>query len=101
MKDRVGGFGGGHVMRLRADAADAVGQHRHFFDRPAHAKLLEAAQLGDLKVGVGDVALVVQKDLDLAVPFQARDRVNADSLHHVASYCALARRSSELARPNR
>ena len=81
--DRVGGLGGGHVMRLRADAADAVGEQRHLFHRAADAEPLEAAQLGDLEVGVGHVALVVQEDLDLAVAFQAGDGIDRDSLCHV------------------
>ncbi len=46
---------------------------------------LEAAQFGDLEIGVGDLALVVQEDLDLAVAFQAGDRVNCDALHALSS----------------
>jgi hypothetical protein len=34
-----------------------------------------------LKVRIGDIALVIQEDLDLAVPFQAGDRINRNSLH--------------------
>jgi hypothetical protein len=86
--DRVGGLGGGHVMGLRADAADAVGQHRHFLHRAAHAEALEAAQFRHLQVGVGDVAGVVQEDLDLAVAFQAGQGIDADALH-VGSFGAV------------
>ena len=53
----VQGLGGRHVVGLGADAADAGRQVRHVLGRPAHAELLEAAQLGDLQVGVGHVAL--------------------------------------------
>ncbi len=79
--DRIGSLGRGHVMRLGAHAADAVGDDRHLLDRPADGELLEPAQLRDLEVGVGDVAILVQEDLDLAVAFQAGDRINGDSLH--------------------
>ncbi len=80
--DRVRGFGGGHVMRLGADAADAVGQQGHLFNRPPNAEAFEAAQFGDLEVGVGNVAFLVQEDFDLAVTFEAGDGVNCDSLCH-------------------
>ncbi len=82
MVDHVGGFGGGHVVRFRAHAADAVGQQGHLLHRAANAEALEAAQLGDLEVGVGDVALLVQEDFDLTVAFQAGDGINRDSLCH-------------------
>ena len=79
--DRIGGLGGRHVMRFRAHAADAVGEQRHFLHRAPDTKALEAAQLGDLEIGVGDIALFVQEDLDLAVAFQPGDRVDGYSLH--------------------
>ena len=56
VEHRVEGLGGGQVMRLGADAADAGRQVRHVLGRPADAKLLEAAQLGNLQIGVGHVA---------------------------------------------
>jgi hypothetical protein len=45
------------------------------------AEFLEAAQFGDLQVGVGHVALVVQKDVDLAVTFQPRDGIDGNAFH--------------------
>ena len=78
----VQGLGGRHVMGLGADAADAGGQVRHVFGRPAHAELLETAQLRNLQVGVGHVALVVEEDLDLAVAFQPGDRVDGNAFHN-------------------
>ncbi len=78
---RIGGLGGGHVVGLRADAADAVGESRHVLDRAAHAEGLEAAQLGDLEVGVLDVAGLVEQDLDLAVTLEARDRIDGQACH--------------------
>ena len=67
-------LGGRQVMGLGADAADPRRQVRHVLGRPAHAELLEAAQLGNLQIGVGHIALVVQEDVDLAVTFQPGDR---------------------------
>ncbi len=82
---RIGGFGSRHVMRFGAHAADAVGEQRHLLDGASDAEALEAAQLRDLEVGVGDVAFFVQEDFDLAVSFQAGDGVNRDFLHDFLS----------------
>ena len=64
-------LGGAQVVRSGAYAAKPGGDLVQLVDRPADAELLEAPQLGHLPVGVGDVPLVVQEDLDLAVAFQA------------------------------
>ena len=47
----VQGLGGGHVVRRGADAANARGDLRHVFHRPAFGELLESPQLGHLEVG--------------------------------------------------
>ncbi len=73
--DRVAGLHAGHVVGFGADAADAGGDARHFLHRTAHAELLEAAQLGNLEVAVGHLAVVVEEDRDLAVPFQPGDGI--------------------------
>ena len=78
--DGVGGLGRGHVVRLRADAADPAREDGHLLDRPADAELLEAAQLRDLEVGVRDLAVVVEEDLDPAVALESGDRVDRDAL---------------------
>ena len=67
-------------MRLRADAADAVGEQRHFLDRASDAEAFEAAQFGDLEVGVGDIPVGIQEDVNLAVSFQAATRFSRRSL---------------------
>ena len=77
----VDGLGGGHVVRLRAHAADARRYARQLFDRPADAEALEAAQLRHLEVDVGDFAGVVDEDLDLAVTLEPGDRVDAYLFH--------------------
>ena len=74
-------LGGRQVMGLGADAANPRRQVRHVLGRPAHAELLEAAKLGNLQIGVGHVALVVQEDVDLAVTFQPGDGINGNTLH--------------------
>ena len=81
VEQRVQGLGGRQVMGLGADAADAGRQVRHVLGRPAHAELLEAAQLRDLQIGVGHVALLVEEDVDLAVAFQPRDGVDGNAFH--------------------
>ena len=81
VEHRVQRLGGRHVVGLGADAANAGRQVGHVLGRPAHAELLEAAQLRDLQVGVGHVALVVEEDVDLAVAFQPRDGVDGDTFH--------------------
>jgi hypothetical protein len=104
--DRVAGLGGGHVVGFRADAADAVGQRRHLLDGAADAEALEATQLGDLEVGVGDLAVRIEEDLDLAVALEPGDGVDGDSFHALGyspSFCQAERplRSSEPARLKR
>jgi hypothetical protein len=77
----VQGLDGSHVMRLRTDAADAAGDRGHVFGLAAAAELLEAAQFRHLEVGVGDIPFVIQENVDLAVPFEASDGIDADPLH--------------------
>ena len=81
----VEGPGRRHVVRRRADAADALRDARHLLGGPADAEPLEPAQFGDLEVRVGHLALVVQEDLDLAVAFEARDGVDGDVLAHTVA----------------
>jgi hypothetical protein len=63
-------------MRFGTHTANAVGEQRHLFDRPSDTETLEAAQLWDLEISVGDISLIVQEDLDFSVAFQPGDRVN-------------------------
>src|SRR5450756_1302651 len=79
--DRVACLGGGHMVSFRADAADAAGQRGHLLDRPADAEALEATQLGDLEVRVGDLTVGIEEDLDLAVALEPGDGIDCDSFH--------------------
>src|SRR5690606_32623843 len=93
--DGIGSFGGGHVMGIGTDAANAGGDARQFFHRASLAEFLEAAQFRNLEVAVGKFTVVVDKEVNLAVPFQPGDRVNNYTLH------TWALRSSEPARLKR
>ncbi len=94
--DRVDGLGRGHVVRLGADTADSAGEGGHLLDGPADAEALEAAQLGDLEIGVGHLPGFVEQDLDLAVALQPGDRVDGQRGHALRPP-----RRSDLARLNR
>ncbi|MCZ7554101.1 MAG: hypothetical protein M5U05_16215 [Anaerolineales bacterium] len=63
-------------MGFWAYPANPIGQQRHLFDRTTDAESLETAQLRDLEVGVGDISVRIQEDVDLAMSFQAGDWVN-------------------------
>ena len=80
--DRVTGLGRGQQMAHGANAADAGGDAGHFRVGPALAKLLEAAKLDHVELGVGHIALVVQEDADLSVALDACDGVNDDAFSH-------------------
>ncbi len=62
-----------------ADAADARGNARHLVIGTALGELLEAAHLGDLELGVGHVAGVVELNGDLGVALDAAYRLNCDA----------------------
>src|ERR1035441_215494 len=68
-------------MAHRADAADARRDGGHLIKRAAFGKLLEAAHLGHVKMGVGDVPGIVQIDIDFGVPFDASDGID-DKFSH-------------------
>jgi len=74
----------GQVVGGRADAADVGGELGHLLGDPAHAEALEAAQLRHLQEGVLGVPLLVEQDLHLAVPLEARDGVDGDAAGHGA-----------------
>jgi hypothetical protein len=69
-------------MADRTNAADACRDAGHFCVRAALAKLLEAAELDDVELGVRDIAGVVQKDADLGVALDTGHGVNDDALSH-------------------
>ena len=92
MEGGVEGFGAGHVVGDGADAADAGGDDGEVFGAAAFAEAFEAAEFGDLEVGVVDVAGVVEEEGDFAVAFEAGDGVDDDFFH-----CCTFRRRVEWA----
>jgi hypothetical protein len=75
----ISGLTRGHVMCARSDTTDARNDARKLLDRTALAKALKPPQLGDLKVGVLHLALVVQKNLNLPMSLQAGDGIYGHS----------------------
>ena len=72
-------LGRGQVVRDRADAAQALHHHRHLPVGPADDELLEAAELDDVQAHLLQTLLVVEQQRDLAMAFDARDRVDHDA----------------------
>ena len=70
-------------MGFGTNAANAIGDHGHIFHRTAHAESFEAAQFGNLEIGVGNIAFVVQEDFDFAVTVEAGDGIDCDALCHL------------------
>ncbi len=61
-EDLVARLGRGDQVADRADPADPGHDRRQLVHRPALADALEAAELGDVELGVGDLAGVVEVD---------------------------------------
>ncbi len=78
----VARLGRGQEVADRADPADAGGDPGHLVERAALAEPLEAAELGDVELGVGHLSGVVEIDGDLGVAFDARDGVDDNPLSH-------------------
>lgn len=81
-QEHVARFRGGEDMADGTDAADAGAEAGHFLKRPALAKPLEAAKLGDVKAGVAHFVLFVEEDADLGVAFDPAHGVDDDALGH-------------------
>ena len=78
----VHGLGAGQVVARRAHPADARDDPGQLLDGAADHEPLEAPQLGNLEVAVLDRAPVVEEDLDLPVPLEPGDGIDADSPAH-------------------
>ena len=77
--DLIERLGRGKMVRYRADAAQPLHHHRHFPIRPALDELLETTEFHDVQARLLDVILFIQQQGDLAVAFNARDRVDGDA----------------------
>ena len=89
VRDGVGGLGvvasvdrlgGGHVVGAGAHTAEPGGDLVELCYLPSDAEPLESPELGNLPVGVGNVSLVVQEDLDLPVSLETGDRVHGHAV---------------------
>jgi hypothetical protein len=59
----------GQMVCRRSDAADSGNDPGKFLHRPSQTEDFESSQLRDLKVSIFHIPLVVQKNLDLPMPF--------------------------------
>jgi hypothetical protein len=74
----IQGLTGRHVVGLGTHPADPIGQVGHVFGGTAEAEPFEAAEFRDLQIGVGHFTFVSEEDVDLAVAFEACDRIDRD-----------------------
>ncbi len=81
MEQRVECFGGGHVMRLGTNTAYAVGDVGHVLCWSAYAEALKSSQLGHLQIGVGDITLIGEENVDLSMALETSNGVNGYSFH--------------------
>jgi hypothetical protein len=84
------------VVADRADAAQPLHQHRDLPERPALDEALEAAELHDVQPGLLHLLCLVEQDRDLAVSFDAGDRLDDDFLSPVVASTAIPPQSSGL-----
>src|SRR5512135_340707 len=70
------------MMRPRTYPTDAGGDAGHFFDGPAHAEFLEAAQFDHVDARIGDVADVVQLNRYFRMTFDAANGLNDKCFSH-------------------
>jgi hypothetical protein len=52
-----------------------------FLPRTPQTENLKPAQFRDLQITIIDIALIVQEDFDLAMPFEPGDRVDCNAIH--------------------
>jgi hypothetical protein len=79
--DGIASLGRGQLVADGTDAADARGDTRHLVKRAAFGELLEAADLRHLKLGISNLAGIVELNGDLAMAFDAAYRLNRNALH--------------------
>jgi hypothetical protein len=77
----VYGLTRGQMVCRRSDAADPGNDPGKNFYRSSHAEDFESSQFRDLEIGIFNIPLVVQENLDLAVSFQSGDRINRYRFH--------------------
>ena len=81
-QQRIARLGGRQQMAHRADPAGAGRQRRHFPVRPPFAEFLETPELGQVELGILDLARIVQLERDARMTFDPRDRFDRNRLTH-------------------
>jgi len=69
-------------MADRADAAGAGGQRGHLIKGAPDDELFKAPHLGDLKMGIIDLAGRVKKQADFGMAFNAGDWLDGNAVFH-------------------
>jgi hypothetical protein len=69
------------MVGFRAHTAYAICEDWDFFDLTPNTKALKAAQFRDLKVGVGEISLIIEEYFDLSMAFQPGYGIYRYSLH--------------------
>jgi hypothetical protein len=62
-------------MGLRAYATDTVGDVGHILCWSAYTEALKTSQLRHLKIGIGDLTLIGEEDVDLPMALESSDGV--------------------------
>src|SRR5260370_31739562 len=70
-QNRIASFRRGDQMADGTDPADTGHQRRHFIKWPVLAELLKTAELGNVELGIGHPAVVIQLDPHLGMTFDA------------------------------
>ena len=63
-------------MTDRADSADPLGDDRHFLNGTPLTKPLKSPELGDMKLRIRHITVLIQMNDDFTVAFNAGDRIN-------------------------
>src|SRR5271165_5369876 len=94
----VHGFRSGKVMAHRADAAEPLNNDRNLPEHAASDEPLEPAELDDMEACVIHLPGLVQPNGDLAVAFDAGDRIDHDLARSRACLDAVHDAAPHLAR---
>ncbi len=70
------------MMSPGADAADVTDRPRHLFYGPTFTKFFKTAQVLDMKLGIGNIARIVQGDGHPAVTFDPGYWLDVDHFAH-------------------
>ncbi len=67
------------MVAHRTDPAQPLHHHRQLPERPALHEFLETAEFDDVQPHLMHVIVGIEQERDLAVPFDARNRVDRDA----------------------